>query len=223
MLTAEFPPTSGDAILNGYSIACEPQKIRRLIGYCPQFDALFGCLTGREHILLYGAIKGITKNLLAHVSERKLREVGLLKSDWDRMSKEYSGGMKRRLSLACATIGQPSLLFLDECSTGVDPISRRDIWKMVSNIVAGRGLDVKDRPSVILTTHNMEECEALCPRIGIMANGKLRCLGSAQHLKNKFGNGYQVELKYVSYLDVKKILVDHSSQIFHLTLDIPTV
>ena len=120
-----------------------------------------------------------------------------MKSDWDRMSKEYSGGMKRRLSLACATIGQPSLLFLDECSTGVDPVSRREIWKLVSNMVAGAGLDTKDRPSVILTTHNMDECEALCSRIGIMANGKLRCLGSAQHLKNKFGNGYQLELKYV--------------------------
>jgi ABC-type multidrug transport system ATPase subunit len=140
-------------------------------------------------------IKGIPNSLIARIAERKLREVGLLKSDWDRMSKEYSGGMKRRLSLACATVGQPSLLFLDECSTGVDPISRRDIWKMVSNIVAGHGLEPKDRPSVILTTHNMEECEALCPRIGIMANGKLRCLGSAQHLKNKFGNGYQVELR----------------------------
>ena len=197
MLTAEFPPTSGDAILNGYSIAREPQKVRRLIGYCPQFDALFSFLTGREHILLYGAIKGIPSSLLPHIAEKKLKEVGLLKSDWDRMSKEYSGGMKRRLSLACATIGQPRLLFLDECSTGVDPVSRRDIWKLVSNIVAGPGLDPKDRPSVILTTHNMEECEALCPRIGIMANGKLRCLGSAQHLKNKFGNGYQVELKYV--------------------------
>jgi ABC-type multidrug transport system ATPase subunit len=154
-------------------------------------------LTGREHILLYGAIKGISSSILSHIAESKLREVGLLKSDWDRMSKEYSGGMKRRLSLACATIGQPSLLFLDECSTGVDPVSRREIWKLVSNMVAGAGLDTKDRPSVILTTHNMDECEALCSRIGIMANGKLRCLGSAQHLKNKFGNGYQLELKYV--------------------------
>jgi ATP-binding cassette, subfamily A (ABC1), member 3 len=199
MLTAEFPPTRGDAFLDGYSVAREPQKIRRLIGYCPQFDALFGCLTGREHLFLYGAVKGISTNILPRVVERKLLEVGLSETDWDRMSKEYSGGMKRRLSLACATVGQPSLLFLDECSTGVDPISRREIWKLVSDIVAGRGLAEKDKPSVILTTHNMEECEALCPRIGIMANGKLRCLGSAQHLKNKFGNGYQVELKYVDY------------------------
>jgi ATP-binding cassette, subfamily A (ABC1), member 3 len=197
MLTAEFPPTSGDALLVGHSVVREPQKVRRLIGYCPQFDALFDLLSGREHLALYGSIKGISRDFLPLIVERKLLEVGLLRSDWDRMSKDYSGGMKRRLSLACATIGQPSLLFLDECSTGVDPISRREIWNLVSDIIAGHGLHSKDRPSVILTTHNMEECEALCPRIGIMANGKLRCLGSAQHLKNKFGNGYQVELKYV--------------------------
>lgn len=183
--------------MDGHSVAREPQKTRRLIGYCPQFDALFECLTGREHVHLYGAVKGIPSNILSPIVERKLLEVGLNQRDWDRQSSEYSGGMKRRLSLACATIGQPSLLLLDECSTGVDPVSRREIWKMISDIVGGYGRADNNKPSVILTTHNMEECEALCPRIGIMANGKLRCLGSAQYLKNKFGNGYQVELKYV--------------------------
>jgi ABC-type multidrug transport system ATPase subunit len=182
-------------VLCGHSVAHDPQKTRRLIGYCPQFDALFGRLTGREHILLYGAVKGIPSSVLAQTAENKLQEVGLAESDWDRMSMKYSGGMKRRLSLACATIGDPSLIFLDECSTGVDPMSRREIWKMVSQMVAAPGLAKSDKPSVILTTHNIDECEALCPRIGIMANGRLRCLGSAQHLKNKFGHGYQVELK----------------------------
>lgn len=194
LLTAEFPPTSGDAILGGFSVSNEPQKIRRRIGYCPQFCALYDKLTGREHLQLFGAIKGIPKAVLAEASANKLREVGLSERDWDRLSSEYSGGMKRRLSLACATIGQPKLIFLDECSTGVDPVSRREIWQLVSNMVAGHGLAQRDKPSVVLTTHSMDECEALCPRIGIMANGKLRCLGSAQHLKNKFGQGYQIEL-----------------------------
>ena len=194
LLTAEFPPTSGAAILGGFSVTREPQKIRRLIGYCPQYDALYSCLTGREHLHLFGAVKGIPKAMLAEAAAKKLQEVGLSEDDWDRVSSEYSGGMKRRLSLACATIGQPRLIFLDECSTGVDPLSRREIGQLVSNMVAGHGLAQADRPSVVLTTHSMEECEALCPRIGIMANGKLRCLGSAQHLKNKFGQGYQVEL-----------------------------
>jgi ABC-type multidrug transport system ATPase subunit len=195
MLTAEFPPTSGDATLAGFSVSREPQKTRRRIGYCPQFDAHFANLTGREHVELYASIKGVPLGLVKEAAAAKLREVGLSEKDSDRLSAGYSGGMKRRLSLACATIGQPQIVFLDECSTGVDPVARREIWQLVSDMVSGPNVPENERTSVILTTHSMEECEALCPRIGIMANGKLRCLGSAQHLKNKFGQGYQVELK----------------------------
>lgn len=77
----------------------------------------------------------------------------------------------------------------------MDPVARRDLWKVISDMVDGGNVPEEERTSVILTTHSMEECEALCPRIAIMANGKLRCLGSAQHLKTRFGQGYQVELK----------------------------
>jgi ATP-binding cassette, subfamily A (ABC1), member 3 len=194
MLTAEFPPSSGDATLSGFSIVREPQRIRRRIGYCPQFDAHFANMTGREHVELYAAIKGIPQRQVVAAARKKLAEVGLSEKDSDRVSSNYSGGMKRRLSLACATIGKPSVVFLDECSTGVDPVARREIWQMISDMVAVDENGVS-KTSVVLTTHSMEECEALCPRIGIMANGRLRCLGSAQHLKNKFGQGYQIELK----------------------------
>jgi ATP-binding cassette, subfamily A (ABC1), member 3 len=195
MLTAEFPPSSGDATLAGYSITKEPQKIRRRIGYCPQFDAHFAQLSGRNHVELYASIKGIPREFVQQAVAMKLQEVGLSEYDSDKLCSSYSGGMKRRLSLACATIGQPQIVFLDECSTGVDPVARREIWQLVSDMVSGHNIAESERTSVILTTHSMEECEALCPRIGIMANGRLRCLGSAQHLKNKFGQGYQVELK----------------------------
>lgn len=195
MLTAEFPPSSGDATLAGYSITTEPQRIRRRIGYCPQFDAHFANLTGREHVELYAAVKGIPRRFVKEAAANKLEEVGLSEKDSDIVTSRYSGGMRRRLSLACATIGQPQIVFLDECSTGVDPVARREIWQLVSDMVAGKDIDPAERTCVILTTHSMEECEALCPRIGIMANGRLRCLGSAQHLKNKFGKGYQVEMK----------------------------
>ena len=228
-MTAEFPPTRGDATLAGFSVTREPQKIRRRIGYCmskisqknplltslycpqrkpltscllcphtkhagPQFDAHFSNLTGREHCELYASIKGVPKEAVREASEIKLRKVGLEEKDWDRLSAGYSGGMKRRLSLACAMIGEPQIVFLDECSTGVDPVARREIWQLISDMVT-RGSSPEERTSVVLTTHSMEECEALCPRIAIMANGRLRCLGSAQHLKNKFGQGFQVELK----------------------------
>jgi len=195
MLTAEFPPTSGDATLAGFSVSREPQKTRRRIGYCPQFDAHFANLTGREHVELYASIKGIPAKYVKEAAAAKLKEVGLSDKDSDRLSAGYSGGMKRRLSLACATIGQPQIVFLDECSTGVDPVARREIWVLISDMVAGLNVPDEEKTSVILTTHSMEECEALCPRIGIMANGRLRCLGSAQRLKSRFGQGYQVELK----------------------------
>merc|ERR1712127_455428 len=195
MLTAEFPPSSGDATLAGYSVKNEPERTRRRVGYCPQFDAHFTNLTGREHVELYASIKGIPADLVKEASAAKLAEVGLSNFDSDRLAAGYSGGMKRRLSLATATIGNPQIVFLDECSTGVDPVARREIWEMISNMVSNESLPQADRPSVILTTHSMEECEALCPRIGIMAGGNLRCLGSAQQLKSKFGQGYQLEMK----------------------------
>jgi len=194
MLTAEFPPSSGDATLAGFSVVNEPEKTRRRIGYCPQFDAHFPNLTGREHVELYASIKGIPREHVKEAASAKLSEVGLSEDDSNRVTSGYSGGMRRRLSLACATIGQPQIVFLDECSTGVDPVARREIWQLVSDLVSA-GDNPAERTSVVLTTHSMEECEALCPRIGIMANGRLRCLGSAQHLKSKFGKGYQVEMK----------------------------
>ena len=195
MLTAEFPPTTGDATLASFSVTHEPEKTRRRIGYCPQFDAHFQNMTGREHVALYAAIKGVPSSFVEEAVTKKLEEVGLNEFDSGRLSSNYSGGMKRKLSVACATIGQPQIVFLDEPSTGMDPVARRDMWEVISDMVSGGNVAPEDRTSVILTTHSMEECEALCPRIGIMANGTLRCLGSAQHLKSRFGQGYQVEVK----------------------------
>lgn len=192
MLTAEFPPSGGDAWLNGYSVTHQPEMIRRSIGYCPQFDAHFTNMTGREHVELYASIKGIPVGQLNAICAAKLKEVGLNEEDMDKISAGYSGGMKRKLSVACASIGQPRIVFLDEPSTGMDPVARRDMWAVVLNMVRG------GETSVVLTTHSMEECEALCPRIGIMATGQLKCLGSAQHLKSRFGMGYQVELSVKS-------------------------
>ena len=195
ILTGEFPPTSGDATLAGFSVTREPHMTRRRVGYCPQFDAHFSNMTGREHVELYAAIKGVPSNLVSKAVDQKLAEVGLSDFDSERVSSGYSGGMKRKLSVACATIGQPQLVFLDEPSTGMDPVARRDLWAVISDMVSGGSIPDEERTSVILTTHSMEECEALCPRIGIMANGRLSCLGSAQHLKTRFGQGFQVELK----------------------------
>merc|ERR1712151_889928 len=195
MLTAEFPPSQGDAFLAGFSVTKEPEQTRRRIGYCPQFDAHFQNMSGREHVELYASIKGVPRSSVKEAAAAKLAEVGLSEFDSDRLAAKYSGGMKRKLSVATATIGQPQIVFLDEPSTGMDPVARRDMWKVISNMVIGEGLKEEEKTSVILTTHSMEEAEALCRRISIMANGKLRCIGSAQRLKTRFGKGYQVELK----------------------------
>merc|ERR1711871_907163 len=101
-----------------------------------------------------------------------------------------SGGNKRKLSVAIALMGGPPLVFLDEPSTGVDPVARRFMWEVISRLCTE-----KKECSVVLTTHNMEEAEALCTKVGVMVGGRLRCLGSGQHLKSRFGQGYELDLK----------------------------
>jgi len=115
-----------------------------------------------------------------------LLEVLSLTKYQDRRAGTYSGGNKRKLSVAIAMIGNPPIVFLDEPSTGMDPMARRSMWDFIRQTMKGR--------CVILTTHSMEECEALCHKLCIMTHGQLRCLGTPQHLKSKFGHGYQLDL-----------------------------
>lgn len=101
-----------------------------------------------------------------------------------------SGGNKRKLSVAMAMLGNPPLVFLDEPSTGVDPQAKRFMWNIVSKIST-----LRKKSAVIITTHSMEEAEALCTKMGIMVAGRFRCFGSSQHIKNKYGTGYEIEMK----------------------------
>ncbi|CAM9287239.1 unnamed protein product [Heterosigma akashiwo] len=188
ILSGEQPPTEGAAFLAGLNIAENPEEAHRLIGYCPQFDAIFGSLTGRENLWLYGRLKGIPKKYLGELIEQTIQMMSLTEYA-DRLSGTYSGGNKRKLSVGIAMIGGPELVFLDEPSTGMDPVARRFMWDVITKISTER-----QQCAVILTTHSMEECEALCTRIGIMVGGRLRCLGSAQRLKSRFGLGFQLEL-----------------------------
>jgi len=204
MLTGEVVPTYGDASIAGLNLRTEIHKCRRRIGYCPQFDALFDLLTGREHLMLYARVKGIVPADIPGVVKHKIAEMGLTEYA-DRAAGTYSGGNKRKLSVAMAMIGEPSIVFLDEPSTGMDPVARRFMWDVISDIVTKR-----EKCSLILTTHSMEECEALCTRIGIMVGGVLRCLGSSQRLRSRYGLGYQIELTFVipDNAEVQKKLVE---------------
>ncbi|OTF77724.1 hypothetical protein BLA29_011478, partial [Euroglyphus maynei] len=112
----------------------------------------------------------------------------------DRIVQEYSGGTKRKLSFAISIIGNPMITFLDEPTTGVDPVSRRGLWNAIRLVRSGGS-------SLVLTSHSMEECEALCDRLVIMVNGRIRCIGSPLHLKRKFGNGYIVQIKLAMKTD----------------------
>jgi ABC-type multidrug transport system ATPase subunit len=122
-----------------------------------KFDAHFENMTGREHLKLYAVVKGIPNDIVDEVVSKQLAEVGL-EHCADQLSSEYSGGMKRRLSLACALVGNPLLIFLDECTTGVDPVARRDIWKVILGRISYGDQQSGRIPCIIITTHSMEEC-----------------------------------------------------------------
>lgn len=189
MLTGEECPTDGTAYIFGNDIRLDPKAARRHIGYCPQFDALLESLTAREHLELYARIKGVPKISLNDVVNEKLMEFDLWKHA-DKPSYSLSGGNKRKLSVAIAMIGNPPIVILDEPSTGMDPLAKRFMWDVISRLSTRRG-----KTAVILTTHSMNEAQALCTRIGIMVGGSLRCIGSPQHLKTRFGNHLELEVK----------------------------
>jgi len=189
ILTGEYLPSEGEASIATHDVVHNLAQARQMIGYCPQFDALLDLMTGREHLYLYGLIKGLRDEDLEHAINEKLDTMDLRRYA-DRPAGEYSGGNKRKLSVALATIGAPPVVFLDEPSTGVDPVARRFLWDVIARMIS-------QGTSVVLTTHSMEEAEALSTRIGIMVGGRFRCLGSPQHLKSKFGQGYELVLKVI--------------------------
>jgi len=187
LLTGDERPTGGDAIIDGHSVVKSVYKAQQKIGYCPQFDSLYDELTAREHLILYARLRGIPPAHQTQVAEWALKKLCLAEYA-DRTSGTYSGGNKRKLSTAIALLGHPAIIFLDEPTTGMDPHSRRFLWDLILDLV-------QDGRSVILTSHSMEECETLCTRLAVMVNGRLHCLGSAQHLKNKYGDGYTMTLR----------------------------
>mmetsp|Transcript_9490 Transcript_9490/g.15074 ORF Transcript_9490/g.15074 Transcript_9490/m.15074 type:complete len:254 (+) Transcript_9490:1-762(+) len=156
------------------------------IGVCQQGDVHYPLLTVKEHLIFYARIKGISESEIKILVEKSIQEMDL--SDHkNKTVKQLSGGNKRKLAVAIAFTGDPKIVFLDEPSTGMDPVIRRKMWALIETMKQGR--------VIILTTHSMEEADALCERIGIMVKGSLRCLGTSQHLKRKYGNAYHISLK----------------------------
>lgn len=187
MLTGDHRISSGEAYVRGISLKNNMPAVHKIIGYCPQFDALIEDLTGRETLELFSLLRGISPYDIPLLSLRLATDLNFMKHI-DKKVSEYSGGNKRKLSTAVALIGNPCVVYLDEPTTGMDPGAKRNLWNMVSKVRnAGK--------SIVLTSHSMEECEALCTRLAIMVNGEFKCLGSAQHLKNKFSKGFTLSIK----------------------------
>jgi ABC-2 type transport system ATP-binding protein len=178
MLTTLLRPTSGRAIVSGFDVAKDPAEVRRHIGVVPQAMTSDLDLTGHENMDLYGRFYGI------HAAERKeriahlLEKVGLTARAKDLVA-TYSGGMRRRLEIARVLVHRPKLLFLDEPTIGLDPQSRRVVWDFLKKMIQG------DSMTIFLTTHYMEEAEALCGRVAIIDSGKIIALGSPDELKSQ--------------------------------------
>lgn len=179
------PMTDGQASIFGLDVQTEMGEIRKNLGVCPQFDLLFPDLSAKEHIELWCGIKGITHSEMLTVMTDRLKQMKL----WnvrDQLSSQFSGGMKRRLSVILSTIGDPKCVFLDEPTTGMDPVNKRHVWSFLESFKKGR--------VIILTTHSMEEADILADRISIMSKGQLKAIGKSIRLKNKFGTGYRISL-----------------------------
>ncbi|CAO2624894.1 Glucosylceramide transporter ABCA12 [Lemmus lemmus] len=187
MLTGDVIPSSGNILIRNKSGSLgHVDSHSSLVGYCPQEDALDDLVTVEEHLYFYARVHGIPEKDIKETVHKLLRRLHLMPYK-DRSTSMCSYGTKRKLSTALALIGKPSILLLDEPSSGMDPKSKRHLWRIISE-------EVQNKCSVILTSHSMEECEALCTRLAIMVNGRFQCIGSLQHIKSRFGRGFTVKV-----------------------------
>ncbi|ELU18493.1 hypothetical protein CAPTEDRAFT_149677 [Capitella teleta] len=198
MMTGEVMPSSGSAVLNGRVISRYHPDMDQDVGYCPQFEALDQLCSVQEVLYLFCRLKGIPGALMEEVCAGVLNRFGL-ESYKNKKVQNLSGGTKRKLSTAVALLGDPSLVLLDEPTTGMDPQTRRLVWNNILRVL-------RDDRSVILTSHSMAECDALCTRMAIMVNGRFNCLGTGQHLKDKYGTGYTLTLRTGSRQDLLRVI-----------------
>uniref|UniRef100_F7FSB6 ABC transporter domain-containing protein n=1 Tax=Monodelphis domestica TaxID=13616 RepID=F7FSB6_MONDO len=190
MITGEIRPTAGKVVLKRKSIDTSQQRdeMFQFLGYCAQENTLWKNITVREHLELYAAVKGINKEDATAIISR-LVDALTLKEYMKFPVNKLSPGIKRKLCFALSMLGNPAIVLLDEPSIGIDPEGQQQIWQAI------RATFKKKERGAILTTHYMAEAEAVCDRVAIMVSGQLRCIGSIQHLKSKFGKDYLLEIK----------------------------
>jgi ATP-binding cassette subfamily A (ABC1) protein 3 len=204
MVSGLEQPTSGFALINGHDVVRNTSQAQRSMGLCPQFDTLIERLTVRENLLFFGKIKGLSADQVIPVTEAFLVAMNIKRYE-SKLVQQLSGGNRRKVSLAVALMGAPPTVYLDEPSTGLDPVASRLMWRLLSKISAAKNT------AIVLTTHNMLECEAVCTRVCIMKLGQMVCLGDSQHLRSTHGTGFQLEvsLKVAGTSAVVKQFVVH--------------
>uniref|UniRef100_A0A8C5V552 ATP binding cassette subfamily A member 6 n=1 Tax=Microcebus murinus TaxID=30608 RepID=A0A8C5V552_MICMU len=186
MISGITKPTAGEVELKGCS--SDSRGTSKFLGYCPQENVLWPVLTMREHLEVYAAVKGLRKGD-AKVVITRLLDAFKLHEHLNVPVQKLTVGTTRKLSFVLSILGNSPILLLDEPSTGMDPIGQHQMWQAIQAAIKNR------ERGVLLTTHDLAEAEALCDRVAIMVSGRLRCIGSIQHLKNKFGKDYTLELK----------------------------
>uniref|UniRef100_A0A452IGD3 ABC transporter domain-containing protein n=1 Tax=Gopherus agassizii TaxID=38772 RepID=A0A452IGD3_9SAUR len=185
ILSGLLPPSSGTAYILGQDIRSEMDSIRKTMGMCPQHNVLFDILTVEEHIWFYGRLKGLSGEQVKEEVKQIIQDVGLPHKRREQ-TKNLSGGMQRKLSVAIAFVGGSRVVILDEPTAGIDPYSRRGIWELLLKYRKGR--------TVILSTHYMDEADLLGDRVAIISQGRLCCCGSPLFLKTRLGTGYYLTL-----------------------------
>uniref|UniRef100_A0AAQ5X5G5 Cholesterol transporter ABCA5 n=1 Tax=Amphiprion ocellaris TaxID=80972 RepID=A0AAQ5X5G5_AMPOC len=191
MLSGDTDPTAGQVLMGDYSTEFRPvDSPMEHVGYCPQVNPLWPRITLQEHLEIYAAIKGLKGQDVPGIIKRSVVVNALeLKDHLNKQAKTLSAGLKRKLCFALSMIGNPQIVLLDEPSSGMDPKSKQRMWRAIRAAFKNR------QRGAVLTTHYMEEAEAVCDRVAIMVSGQLRCIGSIQHLKGKYGRGYSLEVK----------------------------
>ncbi len=179
ILITTLRPTTGTATILGHDVVKEADTVRRLIGYVAQERAIDRFLTGREHLLLFAELYHLPKHEALARIDSLLKLVGL-ENDADRVAKGYSGGMKRKLDIACGLLPHPKILFLDEPTLGLDVQSRLNIWEHIRKLQQ-QGM------TIVITTNYLDEADQLCDRIAIMDHGEIRVTGSPKDLKASLG------------------------------------
>ena len=188
-ITQEIAPDNGEIYVFGKEIKGNFNELNKTFGYCPQFDAIFENLTVYENLEFYARIKGIKRDLVNKIVLSMIKNMSL-DAFTNKISGRLSGGNKRKLTVAISFLGNPPIILLDEPSNGMDPEARRFMWSVIHKMsTKGR------KSSVIMTTHSMEEAETLCKRMGIMVNGEFVCLGTADEIKEKYGYGFEANIR----------------------------